>query len=173
MTDMTDVTHRARCALEAAVWRALASVTDPEIPVLNVVEMGLIRQVAVTEPQRDVEVTITPTFSGCPALRVIEEEVAAAAQRAGAATVRVRTTLAPPWSTDDMTDEARRKLEAFGIAPPAPHGGLLQIAIDAPVRCPHCGHPDTRVRNAFGSTLCREIRTCAACHETFERFKPL
>ncbi len=159
--------------LADAIWRALEGVADPEIPVLNVVEMGLVRRVEVAPHGGDVTVTITPTFSGCPALRVIEEEVAAATKSAGARSVEVRTTLAPPWSTDDMTDEARRKLEAFGIAPPAQHGGLLQIALDAPVRCPHCGHPDTRVRNTFGSTLCREIRTCAACQETFERFKPL
>jgi ring-1,2-phenylacetyl-CoA epoxidase subunit PaaD len=159
--------------LAAAVWRALEGVADPEIPVLNVVEMGLIRRVEVADGGREVTVTITPTFSGCPALQVIEDEVAAATKSAGAGAVKVRTTMAPPWSTDDMTDEARRKLEAFGIAPPAVHGGLLQIALDAPVRCPHCGHPDTRVRNTFGSTLCREIRTCVACQETFERFKPL
>ena len=85
----------------------------------------------------------------------------------------VEKRIAPAWSSDDMTEGARAKLERFGIAPPAVHGGLVQLAIEAPVRCPRCGHPDTRLRNAFGSTLCREIRTCAACHETFERFKPL
>ena len=165
------------------VWQALTTVHDPEIPVLNIVEMGLVREVAHARPAADatatgqrsgvVSVVITPTFSGCPALAVIEADVAAAVRGAGVEHVEVSRRLSPPWSTDEMTDEARRKLEEFGIAPPQPHGGLLQIALDAPVRCPRCGHPDTRLRNPFGSTLCREIRTCEACEETFERFKPL
>lgn len=165
------------------VWEALTTVHDPEIPVLNIVEMGLVREVAYIgaaagspAPAHDggsVRVVITPTFSGCPALEVIEADVAAAVRSAGVEHVEVSTRLAPPWSTDEMTDEARRKLEEFGIAPPQPHGGLLQIALEAPVRCPRCGHPDTRLRNAFGSALCREIRTCQACEETFEAFKPL
>lgn len=154
-----------------AVWQALATVTDPEIPVLNIVEMGLVREVSFVGGS--VHVVITPTFSGCPALHVIEENVASAVRAAGFPHVEVTSRLSPPWSTDEMTDEARRKLEAFGIAPPQPHGGLLQIALDAPVRCPRCGHPDTRLRNPFGSALCREIRTCQGCQETFERFKPL
>jgi ring-1,2-phenylacetyl-CoA epoxidase subunit PaaD len=165
--------------LEASVWQALKGVTDPEIPVLNIVEMGLVRQVTVT-PAGDqpgaghsVSVVITPTFSGCPALHVIEENVARAVRTTGVSQVQVSTRLWPPWSTDEMTDGARAKLLRFGIAPPQPHGGLIQLALDAPVHCPRCGHPDTRLRNAFGSALCREIRTCQACHETFERFKPL
>jgi ring-1,2-phenylacetyl-CoA epoxidase subunit PaaD len=163
------------------VWLALEGVTDPEIPVLNIVEMGLVREVTLLPPSGPdadprsggVHVVITPTFSGCPALKVIEENAAEAVRDAGYPQVEVTSRLSPPWSTDHMTDEARRKLKEFGIAPPEPHGGLLQLALDAPVRCPRCGHPDTRLRNAFGSTLCREIRTCQACHETFERFKPL
>lgn len=190
----TNQADRWATALDPAaqtVWRALATVTDPEIPVLNIVEMGLVREVSfrdghavsaadaatpdegATATTSTVHVVITPTFSGCPALHVIEENVASAVRDAGFMAVEVSSRLSPPWSTDDMTEEARRKLEAFGIAPPQPHGGLLQIALDAPVRCPRCGHPDTRLRNPFGSALCREIRTCQGCHETFERFKPL
>lgn len=184
---------RSLDAAERTVWQALATVTDPEIPVLNIVEMGLVREVNVgsaaasasganivsssdAHAQADtgtVHVVITPTFSGCPALHVIEENVASAVRAAGFPQVEVVSRLSPPWSTDEMTEDARRKLEEFGIAPPQPHGGLLQIALDAPVRCPRCGHPDTRLRNPFGSALCREIRTCQGCHETFERFKPL
>lgn len=165
--------------LENNVWQALRGVVDPEIPVLNIVEMGLVRQVTVTpagdqpDDGQRVSVVITPTFSGCPALHVIEENVAQAVRTTGASQVEVSTRLSPPWSTDEMTDGARAKLLEFGIAPPQPHGGLLQLALDAPVRCPRCDHPDTRLRNPFGSALCREIRTCQACHETFERFKPL
>lgn|SRR5690554_1523383 len=160
------------------VWQALTTVTDPEIPVLNIVEMGLVREVRLADVDDSgevagVHVVITPTFSGCPALSVIEENVAAAVRQLGFAEVDVTSRLSPPWSTDEMTDDARRKLEEFGIAPPQPHGGLLQLALEAPVPCPRCGHPDTLLRNPFGSALCREIRTCQACEETFESFKPL
>lgn len=160
--------------LRLAAWEALTAVKDPEIPVIDVVELGVVRGVEVGSGENGpfVQVTITPTFSACPALHEIERNVTDAIAALGVEP-RVTTTLSPPWSTDDMTDEARRKLREFGIAPPGRHGGLLEIALDAPVRCPRCDHPDTRVRNAFGSTLCREIRTCAACDETFERFKPL
>lgn len=160
--------------LRDASWQALAGVKDPEIPVIDVVELGVVRGVEVGSGEDGifVQVTITPTFSACPALHEIERNVTEAIAALGVEP-RVTTTLSPPWSTDDMTDEARSKLREFGIAPPGRHGGLLEIALDAPVRCPRCDHPDTRVRNAFGSTLCREIRTCAACDETFERFKPL
>lgn len=160
--------------LRDAAWEALTAVKDPEIPVIDVVELGVVRGVEVGSGENGpfVQVTITPTFSACPALHEIERHVVDAIAALGAEP-RVTTTLSPPWSTDDMTDEARMKLREFGIAPPGRHGGLLEIALDAPVRCPRCDHPDTRVRNAFGSTLCREIRTCAACQETFERFKPL
>ncbi len=159
--------------LLARVWDALETVHDPELPVLNIVEMGLVREVEAGPGPGAVRVTITPTFSGCPAIAVIEADVANAVRGAGVAEVEVNTRLSPPWSTDEMTEGAREKLERFGIAPPQPHGGLLEIALEAPVRCPRCGHPDTRVRNPFGSALCREIRTCRACEETFERFKPL
>lgn len=155
---------------EAAIWRALKTVKDPEIPVLDIVEMGIVR--AVTRDADGVVVTLTPTFSGCPAVPVIEAEAAEAVRELGQP-VRITTTFHPPWSSDDMTDEAREKLRRFGIAPSQPHGGLIEIALDAPVRCPRCDHPDTYVRNTFGSTLCREIRSCRSCGETFERFKPV
>lgn len=170
-------------SLEELLWRELRSVKDPEIPVLDVVEMGIVRSVAVTagdEQWRSV-VTITPTFTACPALHEIERGVRERSLEVSrgflgssrTVAVEVVTTLSPPWSSDDMTPAARRKLERFGIAPSPPHGGLLLPALEAPVRCPHCGYPDTRLRNAFGSTLCREIRSCNSCQETFERFKPI
>ncbi|HEX7040789.1 MAG TPA: 1,2-phenylacetyl-CoA epoxidase subunit PaaD [Trueperaceae bacterium] len=164
--------QRSAAALAAAAWDALREVKDPELPAVDVVELGIVRDVRAAGDAGPVEVTITPTFSACPALRVIEAEVRRAVEALGVE-ARVVTALSPPWTSDDMTDEAREKLRAFGIAPPGRHGGLLEIALDAPVRCPRCGHPDTRLRNAFGSTLCREIRTCRSCGETFERFKPL
>jgi len=168
--------------LEERVWQALRTVRDPEIPVLDVVEMGIVRGVVAGTgaAPATLTVTITPTFSACPALheirRCVREAATSAIEAAGHGAgydVDVVTTLYPPWSSDDMTPTARDKLERFGIAPAQPHGGLLELALEAPVRCPRCGHPDTRVRNTFGSTLCREIRSCRACDETFERFKPL
>lgn len=165
-----DAGTQATGVREAAVWRALRTVPDPEIPVVDIVELGIVRSVIVDDA--GVAVTLTPTFAACPALRVIQDDVAAAVAALGEE-VRVTTSLHPPWSSDDMSDEAREKLRRFGIAPSDRHGGLIQIALDAPVRCPRCEHPDTTVRNAFGSTLCREIRTCRSCGETFERFKPI
>lgn len=171
--------------LVASVMLALRGVADPEIPVLDVVEMGIVRDVRLQPgpPGPRVMVTITPTFSACPAIHEIENGVRRAAQAAvdafqagrdeEALGVEVVTELYPPWSSDDMSQAARDKLERFGIAPAPHHGGLIELALEAPVRCPRCGHPDTRLRNPFGSTLCREIRTCSACQETFERFKPL
>ncbi len=164
--------RRTAAGLADAAWRALRAVKDPELPAVDVVELGIVRDVRAASEHGPVEVTITPTFSACPALRVIEADVREAVEALGVA-AEVVTALSPPWTSDDMTNEAREKLRAFGIAPPGRHGGLLDIAVDEPVRCPRCGHPDTRLRNAFGSTLCREIRTCRACGETFERFKPL
>ncbi len=164
--------HPGADPLVTAAWDALRRVKDPELPAVDVVELGVVREVRSADGGSALEVTITPTFAACPALHVIRDEVREAVAALGVE-ARVITTLSPPWSSDDMTDSAREKLRAFGIAPPDHHGGLLEIALDAPVRCPRCDHPDTRVRNAFGSTLCREIRTCRSCGETFERFKPL
>lgn len=172
MTAASGPAARTPADLVAAAWEALRGVKDPEIPVLDVVELGVVRDVRAEGGAGPVEVTITPTFSACPAMHVITAEVRSAVESLGVE-ARVVTRLSPPWTSDDMTDEAREKLRAFGIAPPERHGGLLEIALDAPVRCPRCGHPDTRLRNAFGSALCREIRTCRACGETFERFTPL
>jgi len=167
---MTKLSNDRRTEL---AWEALSTVLDPELPAVNIVELGLVREVTATSTPGGVRVAITPTFSACPAWHVIERNAVAVLEAAGVGEVVVEKRIAPPWSSDDMTEGARAKLERFGIAPPAVHGGLIQLASEAPVRCPRCGHPDTRLRNAFGSTLCREIRTCAACHETFERFKPL
>lgn len=154
-----------------AVWAALQDVKDPEIPVVSVVELGMVRSVEVTGTQ--VRVDITPTFAGCPAFHAIREAVSNRILELGASHVDVRRRLAPAWSSDDMSDAARAKLRAFGIAPPGAHGGLLVSELEAPVACPRCNSFDTELRGAFGSALCREIYTCRSCRETFERFKPL
>jgi len=169
----------ARALTPEAVWTALQDVADPEIPVLSVVELGMVRAVVLEPPAAGgaagarVRVDVTPTFAGCPAFHAISEAVRSRVSELGAAEVEVRRVLSPAWSSDDMTDTARTKLRAFGLAPPDPHGGLLLPALDAPVACPRCGSFDTELKNAFGSALCREIYTCRSCGEPFERFKPL
>ena len=154
-----------------AIWAALQDVKDPEIPVVSVVELGMVRAVEVEGTR--VRVDITPTFAGCPAFHAIREAVSERILALGATEVDVRRRLAPAWSSDDMSDTARAKLRAFGIAPPNAHHGLVLPELEAPVPCPRCNSFDTEIRGAFGSALCREIYTCRACQETFERFKPL
>lgn len=153
----------------AAAWRALETVSDPEIPVLDIVEMGLIRGVEVEGDS--VSVDFTPTFSGCPALAVIRRDITAALEGAGFGAVRVRTVLAPPWSSDDMRATAREKLRRFGVTPPGPGPALLMPLDEPPAQCPYCGGIDTTVKNWFGATLCRELHYCNRCQEPFERFK--
>lgn len=154
------------------IWQALAQVPDPEIPVINVVEMGIVRDVQVEGGK--VVVTMTPTFSGCPALHAIREGLEQAVRGLGFSKVEVRTVLFPPWSTDCITPEARAKLERYGIAPPRPTSefGLIQLELE-PVRCPRCGSLDTTVKNTFGPTLCKSIYVCNVCREPFEGFKTL
>jgi ring-1,2-phenylacetyl-CoA epoxidase subunit PaaD len=152
------------------VWAALAQIPDPEIPVINVVEMGIVREVQLEGGRATV--TMTPTFSGCPALNVIREQLESTLGKLGFEQVEVKTVLSPPWSTDWITAEAREKLRQYGIAPPKPTDqvGLIQLE-PSPIRCPRCGSFNTSVKNTFGSTLCKAIQVCNDCHEPFESFK--
>lgn len=150
-----------------AVWAALEGIPDPEIPVVNVVEMGIVREVQVHEGRATI--TMTPTFSGCPALHAIRESLEHAVQKLGLES-EVRTVLSPPWSTDWISPEAKQRLERYGIAPPKPVGDLIQLEPSA-TRCPRCGSLDTTLKNSFGSTLCKSIYVCNTCHEPFEGFK--
>lgn len=155
---------------EREVWQALSRVPDPEIPVVNVVEMGIVRDVKVDGDKATV--TMTPTFSGCPALHTIREGLENAVQELGFE-AEVKTVLSPPWSTDWISKEAREKLGRYGIAPPKPtldDAGLIQLEL-SPARCPRCGSFDTSVKNTFGPTLCKSIHVCNACKEPFEAFK--
>lgn len=151
-----------------------AEVMDPEVPVLSVVELGIVRGVDVGED--GVTVRVTPTYSGCPAMKVIEEEIVAALASHGIADARVKTVYSPAWTTDWIPEHARRKLEAYGIAAPgpAPTDELVQITRRAePVRCPHCGSRDTELKSEFGSTACKSILVCHACRQPFEQFKAI
>jgi ring-1,2-phenylacetyl-CoA epoxidase subunit PaaD len=155
-----------------------ATVTDPELPMLTLADLGILRDVEET-PER-VVVTITPTYSGCPAMETIRDDLAGALHEAGYQRVEVRTVLAPPWTTDWITEAGRDKLAAAGISPPGPAprraAGPVPLTLGArrpDVRCPHCGRPGTELITAFGATACRELRRCPACREPFEHVKEI
>ena len=157
----------------AALLAAARSVPDPEIPVLTLGDLGVIRDVRMAGDGA-VEVDITPTYTGCPATAVIAADVQAALRRAGADRVRVRTVLSPPWTTDWMSQAGRTKLREFGIAPPGPAArpaGPVRLALSA--RCPRCGSTDTREISRFGSTPCKSLWTCRSCAEPFDYFKAI
>jgi ring-1,2-phenylacetyl-CoA epoxidase subunit PaaD len=154
-----------------SIWSALEDVKDPEIPVVSVVEMGIVR--AVTREGERVIVTITPTFSGCPALVAMQQGIEARLHQMGIAQVEIRTVLSPPWTTEWIGDETREKLRQFGLAPPPRHDGDFTLVLLDQVSCPYCGSKDTSLRNSFGPTLCRAIFYCNACQQPFEQFKPL
>lgn len=150
-------------------WEALKGVMDPEIPILSVVEMGMVRGLEVEGGK--VKVRFRPTFSGCPALKVIQEEIQRALKGVGAREVEVVTDLAP-WSTEELSQEARAKLQAFGIAPPLPLSGDAP-SLEPPPLCPRCGGQDVLLRNPFGPALCKALYQCRSCGEVFEAFKAI
>lgn len=155
------------------VWTILDDVRDPEVPALSVVELGIVRAVAMEGDE--VVVDITPTYSGCPAMHEIERSVVGALAARGLS-ARVRTTFSPAWTTDWMSDEAREKLRAYGIAPPGRAGDSALVPLlrrAAPVACPFCGSRDTDTRSDFGSTACKSLQFCNACHQPFEHFKAI
>lgn len=153
------------------IWQALDDVKDPEIPVVSLVEMGIVRDVAIHDNR--VIVTITPTFSGCPALHAMKADIVECLNMLGYANVEIQTTFTPAWSTDWITESARTKLREFGLAPPPIHHGDLNVMLLEVATCPHCGSTNTSLRNSFGSTACRMIFYCNACNQPFEQFKPL
>ncbi len=155
------------------VMRILGTVMDPEVPVISVVELGIVRDVVCDGAA--VTVTVTPTYSGCPAMREIERDIVTALDANGVPGATVVTTYSPAWTTDWIGPEAREKLRAYGIAPPSHAGqtGLIALARrrDA-VRCPFCGSADTSLRSEFGSTACKAIHVCNDCRQPFDEFKP-
>ena len=146
---------------------ALADVVDPEIPVLTIEDLGVLRDVVVDGER--VVVTVTPTYSGCPAMDEIRADVRAALARHGWHDVEVRTTLSPAWSTDAMSDDGRRKLAEYGIAPPVRTPGPVLVALS--VACPRCGSHDTEELTRFASTSCKALWRCRSCREPFDHFK--
>jgi ring-1,2-phenylacetyl-CoA epoxidase subunit PaaD len=146
-----------------------ASVVDPEIPVLTIADLGVLRDVTIDEGR--VEVTITPTYSGCPAMNMITLEIELALEREGFRNPKVRTVLAPAWTTDWMSEEGRRKLREYGIAPPKPASSRRGLFGKDQVDCPQCGSLDTEVLSEFGSTACKALWRCKTCREPFDYFK--
>lgn len=154
-------------------WRIAATVTDPEVPVLTIEDLGVLRRVDVDGSR--VIVTLTPTYSGCPALDTMRVDVEQALRGAGFDEIEVRTTLSPAWTTDWMTETGRRALAAYGIAPPNGRStlGSGAVRLRLTVKCPQCGSGDTRELSRFGSTSCKSLWECRACLEPFDHFKVL
>lgn len=174
---MTAIATVERPSLEQ-LWSWLGEVPDPEIPVISIVELGIVRDLAWHGEA--LQVTVTPTYSGCPATEVIQADIVAALEARGIADVKVALQLAPAWTTDWLAEPAREKLRAWGIAPPRPRTGpsggkvIEIVGLQAPapaVPCPRCGSVRTRLTSAFGSTPCKSLHVCNDCLEPFDHFK--
>ena len=152
------------------LWTILESVADPEIPALSVVDMGIVR--AVEWEGEGLIVSITPTYSGCPAMALIEGEIVKAF-RAEGVTASVRRVLSPAWTTEWLSEKGRRMLLESGIAPPAPVSAAVEIVLPLKTACPFCGSQNTEVVSEFGSTACKSLLRCRSCGSPFEYFKPL
>jgi ring-1,2-phenylacetyl-CoA epoxidase subunit PaaD len=152
------------------IWSWLADVPDPEVPVVSVIDLGMIRDVTVTKGSA--EIAVSPTYSGCPATEVIEQSIASFLREKGVAGVKIRRQLAPPWTSDWITEEGRRKLHAYGIAPPVGSASKPRLAGErASVTCPRCASDRTALVSEFGSTACKASWKCLECLEPFEYFK--
>ncbi|MFJ9087116.1 MULTISPECIES: 1,2-phenylacetyl-CoA epoxidase subunit PaaD [unclassified Streptomyces] len=173
--------------LEAELRRLAGSVPDPELPVLSLEELGVLRAVHTRGPGR-VEVELSPTYTGCPAIEAMSADIERVLHEHGVPEVTVRPVLTPAWSTDDITPEGRRKLREFGIAPPrttrAPAGPVTvslsptrhtsqPAASEEAIACPHCGSTETELLSRFSSTACKALRRCLSCREPFDHFKEL
>ena len=149
---------------DSAAWKIAADLPDPELPVVTIADLGILRDVTEDDQGR-VHVQITPTYSGCPAMETITTDLVEALTAAGYQHVDVEFVLSPAWTTDWMTEEAKAKLAAYGVAPPGP------VALQLSVRCPQCGSLDTRESSRFGSTACKSLWVCGSCREPFDHFK--
>jgi len=206
---MVTYTYTSLPSLEE-IWACLDSVSDPEIPILSVVDLGIVRNVRWIEEDKETDfptkqtsprenptsvidgrlrrpgsqrtqrsdltllVTVTPTYSGCPAMAVIKNDIQQALQQRGISRVRIETQLSPAWTTDSMTERGRKRLREYGIAPPELHHHKLGLASEARstgIPCPRCGSSDTRLVSRFGSTPCKAFYICNSCLEPFDYFK--
>ncbi len=154
------------------IWKHLEEVADPEIPVLSIIDLGVVREVEVTE--NHCQITITPTYSGCPAMKHIENQIIEMLASKGVSSVHVKQVLSPAWTTDWISESGRKKLLEYGIAPPVDEVDKSILFADAPkVNCPRCGSGSTRMVSLFGSTACKAQYQCKDCLEPFDYFKCL
>jgi ring-1,2-phenylacetyl-CoA epoxidase subunit PaaD len=160
---------QGEAALRQKAIQAASEVVDPEIPVLTIADLGVLREVVVRDGH--VRVDITPTYSGCPAMNMIAVEIDLALARAGIEGAEIRTVLSPAWTTDWMSEEGRRKLREYGIAPPQPGSGRRALFGKDVVACPRCGSTATHLLAEFGSTSCKALWRCESCREPFDYFK--
>jgi ring-1,2-phenylacetyl-CoA epoxidase subunit PaaD len=158
-------------ALRQRAWEVAAAVCDPEIPVLTIADLGVLRDVRIEDGC--VEAVITPTYSGCPAMQMIAVEIELALERAGFTAPKVTTVLSPAWTTDWMSEVGKNKLRAFGTAPPAGRAGRRALFGEEHIACPRCGSMQTTRISEFGSTACKALYRCATCAEPFDYFKCL
>ncbi|MGI8893034.1 MAG: 1,2-phenylacetyl-CoA epoxidase subunit PaaD [Bacteroidia bacterium] len=155
------------------IFNFLKEIEDPEIPVINIVELGIVRDVKLYDDK--IEISITPTYSGCPAMKVIEDQVLSSLQEKGLKNIKIKTIYSPAWTTDWITHETKEKLRKYGITPPSKVSVedvfpfLEQKKVD--VQCPYCNSTETRVTSKFGSTPCKALHFCNHCHQPFEEFK--
>jgi ring-1,2-phenylacetyl-CoA epoxidase subunit PaaD len=171
VTPATDKSAHVTSSVERDVWRLLTEVPDPEIPVLSVVELGIIRYVR-SEEEQQVEVGVSPTYTGCPATEVIQRSIEDKLQAAGFSDVKVKSVIAPPWTSDWLTDSGREKLKEYGIAPPAHSVANPRHLFREPnVHCPRCSSSQTQRVSEFASTPCKALYRCSSCLEPFEYFK--
>jgi ring-1,2-phenylacetyl-CoA epoxidase subunit PaaD len=158
-----------RIFTKTEVFDILATIPDPEIPVLSIKEIGMLQDVKIDETGW--EVLITPTYTGCPAMGLIEQDIKATLATAGCKNVRVTLVLEPAWTTDCITEEAREKLRQYGIAPPIGNSCATGASSQTPVPCPRCASQNTKMVSRFGATACKAMYTCEDCLEPFEYFK--
>lgn len=175
--DVTDAQRRSATRV-ARAWKTLDEVLDPEVPALSVRDLGIVRD--VIDHGNELEVVLTPTYSGCPATEVIEHDVLSALEQAGLGPARASLRRAPAWTSDWITEAGKRKLNAYGIAPPGPLAPLAQTPIRVfgrkslpDVACPRCASLHTERLSAFGSTACKAMYRCLSCREPFEHFKAI
>lgn len=156
---------------EEKIWQLLEEIPDPEIPVISILDLGVVRAVDIFD--NTYQITITPTYSGCPAMKAIEQDITAKLIENGAEQVKIKTVLSPPWTTDWIPQGALEKLREYGIAPPV-KGTANKKALFGevePIQCPHCGSKDTHMVSQFGSTACKALHKCNQCLEPFDYFK--
>jgi len=155
------------------IWNLLRQVKDPEVPVLDIAELGVLRDVTFNEDR--ILITITPTYSGCPAMNAIEQEIKSTLKENGIENFSIKTIFSPAWTTDWMTDDAKQKLKDYGISPPSQTAEQrIQSLLEGKsktVQCPFCNSTETKITSAFGSTACKALHYCNNCHQPFEEFK--